>query len=92
MFFILSAWKLEFDCERKSSFLKKRSKKLLSVLASAFPDRLGPNEQKFFGSFFQKRTASFTWKIFGYPRRRGKLLEYAANRTSNWRKSVDLMT
>jgi hypothetical protein len=69
---ILSTWKLEFDCERKSSFLKKRSKKLLPVLASAFPDRLGQNEQKFFGSFFQKRTASFTWKIFGYPRRRGK--------------------
>jgi hypothetical protein len=45
--------------ERKSSFLKKRSKKLLSVLASAFQDRLSPNEQKFFGSFFQKRTASF---------------------------------
>jgi hypothetical protein len=37
--------------------LKKRSKKLLPVSDSAFPDRLSPNEQKFFGSFFQKRTA-----------------------------------
>jgi hypothetical protein len=48
----------------KVFFFEKRSKKLLSVLALAFPDRLGPNEQKFFGSFFQKRTASFTWKDF----------------------------
>jgi hypothetical protein len=37
--------------------LKKRSKKLLIVLALAFPDRLSPDLQKFFGSFFQKRTA-----------------------------------
>jgi hypothetical protein len=44
--------------------LKKRSKKLLAVLASAFPDRLSPNEPKFVGSFFQKRTASFTSKDF----------------------------
>jgi hypothetical protein len=40
-----------------SAFLKKRSKKLLSVLTSAFPDRLGPASRKFFGAFFQKRTA-----------------------------------
>jgi hypothetical protein len=45
--------------EERSSFLKKRSKKLLSVSAAASPDGLSPNEQKFFGSFFQKRTASF---------------------------------
>jgi hypothetical protein len=42
--------------ERKSSFLKKRSKKLLIPGA-----RAGRNArarvQKFFGSFFQKRTA-----------------------------------
>jgi len=43
--------------------LKKRSKKLLSVLASAFPDGLSPDNQKFFGSFFQKRTAFFLQPI-----------------------------
>jgi hypothetical protein len=49
--------------------LKKRSKKLLSVLASAFPDGLSPNTQKFFGSrragaaLFQKRTAFFLHRI-----------------------------
>jgi hypothetical protein len=41
--------------EERSSFLKKRSKKLL-----LFQARLGgqvrDSEQKFFGSFFQKRT------------------------------------
>jgi hypothetical protein len=36
--------------------LKKSSKKLLTVRASVFPDGLSPNGQKFFGSFFQKRT------------------------------------
>jgi predicted amidohydrolase YtcJ len=37
--------------------LKRRSKKLLVNLASAFPDRASPNSQEFLGSFFQKRTA-----------------------------------
>jgi hypothetical protein len=37
--------------------LKKRSKKLLIISASVFPDGLGLDLQKFFGSFFQKRTA-----------------------------------
>jgi uncharacterized lipoprotein YmbA len=41
------------------SFLKKRNKKLLSVPAPASPDRARPSVQKFFGSFFQKRTACF---------------------------------
>jgi hypothetical protein len=56
--------------KERSSFLKKRSKKLLTVLALALPDGLSPHEQKFFGSrwaappFFQKRTASFTSKDF----------------------------
>jgi hypothetical protein len=41
--------------------LKKRIKKLLPVLASAFPDGLSPDNQKFFGSrragaaFFSKK-------------------------------------
>jgi hypothetical protein len=50
---------LNARAKERTSFLKKRSKKLLSVSAAAFPVRLSPNEQKFFGSFFQKRTASF---------------------------------
>jgi hypothetical protein len=45
--------------EGRPAFLKKRSKKLLSILASALPDTIGPISQKFFGSFFQKRTAFF---------------------------------
>jgi hypothetical protein len=44
--------------EAKSSFLKKRSKKLCD-LASACPDKLSPGSQKSSGSFLQKRTASF---------------------------------
>jgi hypothetical protein len=43
--------------EARCSFLKKRSKKLLTLSALAFPDRARPNSWKFFGSFFQKRTA-----------------------------------
>jgi hypothetical protein len=56
--------------KERSSFLKKRSKKLLPVLASAFPDSLSPDEQKFFGSFFQKRTASFLQAASGKITRR----------------------
>jgi len=52
---------------RKSSFLKKRSKKLLSVTAGITPPG-GPNAsrngQKFFGSFFQKRTFFFSLNAF----------------------------
>ncbi len=39
------------------SFLKKRNKKLLMMSTWARPDKARPNVQKFFGSFFQKRTA-----------------------------------
>jgi hypothetical protein len=45
--------------EGRSSFLKKRSKRLLSLWLGV----AGTSEtkvQKFFGSFFQKRTPSFT--------------------------------
>jgi hypothetical protein len=41
------------------SFLKKRSKKLLIVSAAVVWDKARPDEQKFFGSFFQKRTAYY---------------------------------
>jgi hypothetical protein len=40
----------------RSSFLKKRSKKLLSMVRASPAARA--NRQKFFGSFFQKRTLS----------------------------------
>jgi hypothetical protein len=44
-----------FEGKKKSSFLKKRTKKLLSM--GAVPnERRGLIRQKFFGSFFQKRT------------------------------------
>jgi hypothetical protein len=56
---------LAWEKKARPSFLKKRSKKLLSVSASVFPDRLSSNEQKFFGSFFQKRTASLRLIIVG---------------------------
>jgi uncharacterized lipoprotein YmbA len=41
--------------EGSSSFLKKRTKKL-SQTAAAYPERLSPVSQKFFASFFQKRS------------------------------------
>jgi hypothetical protein len=47
--------------EGSISFLKKRNKKLLFVSPAWEPDsrqRCRVNRQKFFGSFFQKRTAS----------------------------------
>jgi hypothetical protein len=51
------------QAQARPSFLKKRSKKLLCVSASAFPDGLKPDNQRFFGSFFQKRTAFFLHPI-----------------------------
>jgi hypothetical protein len=44
------------SCGESKVFLSEKKEKRLSVSASAFPDGLSPNEQKFFGSFFQKRT------------------------------------
>jgi hypothetical protein len=43
----------------------KQTKKLLIILASACPDRLSQVSQKFFGSFFQKRTAFCHWPLPG---------------------------
>jgi hypothetical protein len=40
--------------EERTSFLQKRSKRPLIILASASPDKPGPDLQKFFGAFFQK--------------------------------------
>jgi hypothetical protein len=44
--------------EESTSFLKKRSKKLLHIGAAVVLPA-SPEDQKFFGSFFQKRTACF---------------------------------
>jgi hypothetical protein len=48
--------------EGRTSFLKKSSKKLLILYASAFPGGLGADLQKSFGSFFQKRTAFLEYR------------------------------
>jgi hypothetical protein len=49
------------QAQARPSFLKKRSKKLLPVLASAFPDRLSPDSQKFLVLFFKREPlSSFT--------------------------------
>jgi hypothetical protein len=45
--------------EASSSFLKKRTKKLLSDWFVTGVAADFTNEQNFFGSFFQKRTACF---------------------------------
>jgi hypothetical protein len=55
---------------KKSSFLKKRTKKLLYVSGGAVAACLGPNlgatDKKFFGSFFSKKN----FLPFGTQRRR----------------------
>jgi hypothetical protein len=48
------------QARERSSFLKKRSKKRLFPRSAR---RRAPNKQKFFGSFFQKRTAFFLQPI-----------------------------
>jgi len=48
------------ESEEKVFFFEKKQQKTFVCLTAALPGRLSSNEQKFFGSFFQKRTASFT--------------------------------
>jgi hypothetical protein len=48
---------LRRQTEESTSFLKKRSKRLLGFWLRLSESVV--NEQKFFGSFFQKRTSSF---------------------------------
>jgi hypothetical protein len=55
---VIASWKLESGSERKVFFFEKKKQKTFACLAAASPERLGPDSQKFFGSFFQKRTAS----------------------------------
>jgi hypothetical protein len=51
---------LTHESQESRSFLKKRTKKLLSVWCSGAPTVVrDSNGQKFFGAFFQKRTAFF---------------------------------
>ena len=49
---------MSFSLKKARSFLKKRTKKLLRVGAE-LEEMPHPNVQKFFASFFQKRSASF---------------------------------
>jgi hypothetical protein len=50
----------------RPSFLKKRSKKLLIILASACPDRLSQVSQMFFLVLvFKKEPLSATWPLLG---------------------------
>jgi hypothetical protein len=45
----------------RTSFLKKRSKKHLIMLASAFPDRASLVRRRFLVLFFKKEPLSATW-------------------------------
>jgi hypothetical protein len=54
--------------EGSTAFLKKSSKKLSFTLHRACDIDRGPDLQKFFGSFFQKRTAFFTLTAVDYPK------------------------
>jgi hypothetical protein len=49
----------------------KKKQKTPAQLASAFPQRLSLNLSKFFGSFFQKRTASRLLPFLGARRSGG---------------------
>ncbi len=56
--------------EARSSFLKKRSKRLLCRCRGSLRQRTR-RKQKFFGSFFQKRTAFLPlWRPWRHPYRR----------------------
>jgi hypothetical protein len=51
----------------KAFFFGKKKQKTFELLAAVFPVRLSPDLQKFFGSFFQKRTASLSLALHGTP-------------------------
>ncbi len=67
--------------EGRSSFLKKRSKRLLPIRVSVPPERAATAQAKVFWFFFQKRTSSF---LSGHPG--GKLGEIASWPT--WRRAL----
>jgi hypothetical protein len=45
--------------ERKHFFFEKKKQKTFDYSASVSPERAGANSQKFFASFFQKRSPFF---------------------------------
>jgi hypothetical protein len=49
----------ESESERKAFFFEKKKQKTFICFGFGFSGWAQPSEQKFFGSFFQKRTASF---------------------------------
>jgi hypothetical protein len=55
---------------RKAFFFEIKKQKTFAQFASAFPQRLSLNVSKFFGSFFQKRTAFFAALMNRQPARR----------------------
>jgi hypothetical protein len=51
----------------RSSFLKKRSKKLLDVLVAAFPDEAGQTRKSFLVLFFKKEHLPFLAQLRRTP-------------------------
>jgi enoyl-CoA hydratase len=73
--------------EESTSFLKKRSKKLL-LLSTAAGAGTGPNDKKFFASFFQKRRPSFRMVT---ARRALAQIEDHTARLRLWKEARDLV-
>jgi hypothetical protein len=46
--------------KEKQFFFEKKNQKTFTHLASIYPERPQPKEQKFFASFFKKEVLSFT--------------------------------
>jgi hypothetical protein len=51
--------------KEKAFFFEKKKQKTSIHLASASPDRLSPNNKKFFGSFFEKEHPYFEPTVQG---------------------------
>jgi antitoxin Phd len=70
---ITGGWLTRLLTRKEAVFFEKRTKKLLSSHASSDAHEpvnvwRGPKAQRFFGSFFQKRTASFLLEAFPMKR------------------------
>jgi hypothetical protein len=68
-----------------SSFLKKRTKKLLFVRVRIAPGGAELREQKFFVSFFQKRNASFLLTDCPATNQPGRRYPAVLSTTRHWR-------
>jgi hypothetical protein len=77
--------------QESSSFLKKRTKKLLFMWAEPIRKSRSKNSQKFFASFFQKEDFSVALN-FGCPRNQGKLPRRATNFLAKERPLRDLLS